>query len=473
MAINAVTDKAMGYTLWISFMNGFTSLVNNDVKDWASLEAIVDAEGAAARSIRYAVEPAREVSNAQMMNPGMSEIPLINGEPEDIQEKEAVAKQLEVVAEFDNNVFERVSLSPELYYASPMATAMYNKMVTAKESLILQYYGDGTGRQASLASVGAVVNDGSTDNITLVFNNVSSKPGCPYWIRENQKLVAYDNSGNAHDPAVTAGTVSYLKVISVDYSQKSAIVGAYASDGTKLDITGAGTLVADDALFNASDETNGGTFNLSSVADYGNLLYMPGLQSLGAADGRTVNGTVLSGSFGGTEVDAGGETLFFTRLGEGLSKLDRRVGNGKYDYPQIKTSYDTWRFLTDLDEGNKFLRPIEVIDDNGRGAKKYMYFHDDYACDVVRRRFVPDYEMWAEPKMIDAMAAEDATIAPPLSFRFTGFDYVKEPGNDKIFRFKIKDSQRVQRVQCHLQTYGTFICTQSASILRWKNFTLS
>jgi len=469
MAINAVTDKAMGYTLWIDFMDGFTSLVNNDVKDWASLEAIVDASGAAARSMRYAVEPAREVSNAQMMNPGQSEIPLINGEAEDIVEKEALAKQLEVVAEFDYNVFERVSKSPELYYASPMAKAMFNKMVTSKEHLLLQYYGDGTGRQASIS---AVAEDSGVLTITL--NNLHSKPGCPFWIRENQKLVPYTNAGVAHDPSVSAGTVAYLKVSSVDYENKQIVCQAFDSSDAQLTIDGVGTLAADDALFNYSDESNGGTFNLSSVADYGNLLYMPGLQSLGAADGRVVNGTTLSGAYAGTVADLGGRSLYFTDIAKGLAKLDRRVGQGKYEYPFIKVSYDTWRHLTDLDEGNKFLRPIEVIDDNGRGAKKYMYYHDDYACEVVRRRFVPDYEMIAEPKLMDSMASEDSTIEPPLAFKFTGFDYIREPENDRIFRFKINSSgQRVQRVQCHLQTYGTFICSQSAAILRWNNFTIN
>jgi hypothetical protein len=306
----------------------------------------------------------------------------------------------------------------------------------------------------------------------MAISNLSTKPGCIYWAREGQKLVPYANDGTAHDATDgAAGAFAYYKVTAVDYENKTMSVKGYTSAGVELTLTGENTIAAGDIWYNYSDEANGGVFDRTAFSDYGGLLYMPGLQSLAASDGRTVHSTVMSSSYAGTSIDKSGASLFFTDLGAGFSKMKRRVGEGKYEYPFIKASFDTWRHLIDLDEGSKHLKPVEVMSPNGRGEKKYVYYYDDQAAEVVGRRFVPDFEMWAEPRLIDPMGGPDVTNSAPLMFKFTGFDFIKEPESDSIFRFKINSSgQRVQRAQCHLQTYGTFVCTQAAGVIRWKNF---
>jgi hypothetical protein len=473
MAISAVTNKQLGYTLWIHFQDKFTSLVNNDVRDFASLEAVVDSAGAAARSVRYAVEPARPVSNAQMRDPGADGAAFINGEADTIVEKEALAKQLDVVGEFDYDVYKRAEKSPSEIYTGPMGMTLDRIAVNAKESLLTQYYGDGSGAQASVATIA-----GTTGTLDITLRNSSSYAGCPYWLRNRQKVVLASTAGVYHVPAVASGTPVYAVVSNMNYATKACSLTWYNSSDVALVVNGAGSpaCAADDVIYNYSDQSNGfaaAHINRGSVADWGGLLYMPGLQSLGANDGRTVNGTVLSGSYAGTVVDKSSANLFFTDFASLFDLIDRNVGEGKFEYPQLKCSYDTWTYTTNLDEGSKLLRPVVEQSPNGRGEKKYMYDHGDYSAALVARRFVPDFEIIAEPKLADVQGMEGVTKEGPLMFKFTGFEYIMEPGSSEMFRFKISGGSRIKTVQAHLGTYGTFVCTQSAAIGRITGFVIS
>ena len=482
MAINAVTNKQLGITLWIHFQNGFTSLVNNDVKDFQALEAIVDSTGAAAREVRFALQPARPVSNAQMRDPGGLNSVFISGESDTIVEKTALAKQLDVVGEFDYDVYMRAENDPSQVYVGPMGMAVDNLMFNAKEHILIQYYGDGSGVQAQLHStpvltvVADIGGSGVGSGLSFVIGNTSAYYGTIYNLREGQKLAAYTTSGSAHQPTVTSGTPAYLKVYSIvnTGSTKTCTVQAYDASDVLLNITAASAVAASDVLYNYSDVGNSGVAgNLSAVSDWGSLLYMPGLRSLGASDGRVTNGVTLSGVYGGSELDLGGASLFFTDFGKLFAKIQRRTAEGKYDYPMLKCSFDTWNYLINLDEGSKFLKPVIEQSPNGRGEKKYMYYYNEIAANVVGRRFVADSDIWAEPKLMDSMSVPGVTKEGPIMFKFTGFDYVKEPGSNDIFRFKITSAGRLKVVQTHMQTFGTFVATQSAAIGRIKNFLIA
>lgn len=465
MAINDVTSKALGITLQIYFEEGFTSLVNNDVEDFKSIEAISATDGAAAREIRFAVEPARQPSNVQMVDPGNANAPLINGFYDAIVERTAKAKQLEVVAEFDLDVYNRAKMDPSLVYIGPMQLALYNKMVSAKESLVKQFYGDGTGVQGTILGT-PTVNAGV---MTITLLNTSAALGCIYWIQEQQHLVAASTAGTVHQPTVTSGTPAYLKVTAVDYANKTISVMAYDASDVALNITAVNTVATTNILFNYSDIANITTLpDTTSVADYGALLYMPGLQSLGADDGRTVHGVALSGNYAGTVVDKGGAVLQFPVFSELANKLDRRVGRGKYIYNNLRCSYDAWDFMVNMDAGNQYLKPVENI----HGGKEYMFQRKNMAMVLDSHRFVPDFNIWAEPSLKDPMAAQGVTRTAPLQFKFTGFEYIKEPESDAIFRLKLVNGQRTRVVQCEMQTFGTFIATQNAAIGSIKNFTL-
>lgn len=476
MAIDAVTNKQLGITLWIHFQNGFTSLVNNDAKDFASLEALVDSSGAASREVRFALQPARPVSNAQMRNPGARNSAFISGEEDTIVEKTALAKQLDVVGEFDYDVYMRAEQDPTQVYVGPMGMAVDNLMFNAKEHLLIQYYGAGDGKQAEVAATPTViVNSGSLDLMTVAIGNTYAHDGTIYNLREGQKIVFYSTAGAAHVPGASSGTVTYCKVESIinTGATKSINVSGWSSADVQLNLNSVGAIVITDLIYNQSDVANGAHFTDASYTDYGAELYMPGLRSLAASDARVCNGVTMSGVYAGSEVNLSGANLHFTDLGSLFAKINRRVAEGKYDYPQLKCSFDVWNYLVNLDEGSKYLKPVVEQSPNGRGEKKYMYYHNDIAAALVGRRFVADTDIWAEPKLMDSMSVPGVTKDGPIMFKFTGFDYVKEPGSNEIFRFKILSGNRVKVVQTHMQTFGTFVATQSAGIGRVSNFLIS
>lgn len=467
MAISAVTSKALGTTLWIYFEEKFTSLVNNDVTEFAALEAMADPSGAASRQVNFAVEPARPVSNAQFRNPGANNAAFISGESSQILEKTATAKQIDIVAQFDVDVFKRAMLDPQSIYVGPMAMEMGNQALNAKEAIIVDYYGDGSGAVCSLGTVSAPTISGGV--MTLPVSNVSTLYGCIYWVREEQNLVFYNASGSVHQATTSSGTPAYYKVVGVDYANKTINVVCYDASGTLLTITAVNTIATGDIAYNYSDVAEGGVFNRSAISDFGGLLHMPGLQSLGAADGRVVNGVTLSNQYKGTEVDLSGANLNVTDFGQLLTSLQRRLG-AKYEHKTFKCSREVFQYIINLGESQKWFSP-EV---NSNGGKDYMYYHQNNKGTALKSsRWVPDYEIWAEPTLVDTQSTDGVTGKGPLMFKFTGFDFITLPGSSDIFNWKVSGGNRLKIVETHMSTYGTIICTQSAAIGRIKNFVIS
>ena len=474
MAIADVTAKALATTLQIRMEEGYIDLINNDVDDFASVEAMADATGAASREIRYALKGSRPVDNAQLVNPGAVEPAFIEGESSDIVEKTAKPKEINVACQFDQAVFARALADPSLVYAGVMDLTIFDQQVNSKEVVLRDYYGDATGARGTIATDNGTV---ASNAITYKLYNVSTKPGCPYWIEEGMKLMLVANDGTAVQPAVTSGTSAYIKVTSVDQlsSVKTITAQVYNAAGTLLTLdntaaqTSQGTAL-DCILYSYGDLAQGGLIDRTGITDWGYLLHMTGLQALSANDGRTIDGTVRSGRYAGTVLDKGDNTpLHFTDFANLLGQLVRKNGADKYDYPMAKCSEEVWNHLINLDEGNKFLRPME----NGRGAVDYYYVRKGQKIKFDSVRFCPDYDVWFEPKLKATMAGPDASNRAPILFKFTGFDYIQTPDSSSPFEWKVKGGQRLKVVEAHLQTFGQFVSQQASAIGRIKGGTIA
>ena len=469
-----VTAKALAYTLQIRMEEGYIDLINNDVEDFASLEAQTDPTGAASREIRYALKGSRPVDNAQLVDAGAIEAAFIEGESSDIVEKIAKPKEINVACQFDQAVFARAMQDPSLVYAGVMDLTIFDQQVNSKEVVLRDYYGDATGARGTVATDNGTV---ATNVITFKLYNISSKPGCPYWIEEGMKLMLFSNTGVAVHPAVASGTAAYIKVTAVDHLSATKTVSGqvYNAAGTLLTLsdtaaqTSQGTAL--DAIFYPyGDLAQGGLIDRTGITDWGYLLHMTGLQALSADDGRTIDGTVRSGRYAGTVIDkADASAYHFTDFANMLGQLVRKNGNEKYDYPMAKCSEEVWNHLINLDEGNKFLRPME----NNRGGMDYYYTRKGQKVKFDSVRFCPDYDIWFEPKLKSTMAGPDASSRAPLMFKFTGFDYIQKPDSDSPFEWKVKGGSRLKVVEAHLQTFGQFVSQQASAIGRIKGGTIS
>lgn len=459
------TTALMGKTLQIRFDDGWTSLVNSDVEDFAAIEAMKQEEGSVNRKFEFAVQGARNVSNAQLVSVGVNDAPFVEGSGTNISTYNAAAKQIEVVCQFDQPTFERAKRDPDLIYEDPMDAEIYDQQINAKEVILRDWATDGTGALCTSTGAGSI---GSGRVTVTVYNNYAfaTKPGFIYLMSEGMKLVSGINDGTEQTPTVSSGTFSYWLVESVDYDNNQMVISARDASDSELTVTV--TNLTDLSIFYpASDKAQlSGLLARDAVSDYGNLLHMPGRQSLGADDSRVVNEVTLTGSYAGTQKDCSGDDLHYTQFNDLLQRGARRVGRSKYDWKTMQASFKAYNHLINLDEGNKIIKHLE----NERGGRSYYYVRGRQKVELVEGRFCPDYEIWFEPSLREVKGSSNISRKAPVRFLFSGFDFIKDPDSGAMFRYKIKSGTRRKTIESTLQAWGTFVASQNAAILRMYNF---
>lgn len=459
-------------TLHSRFDEGWYNLINDDTEEFNSLLLKKDERGASSKDFTFAAQGARPVANAQLTKIDGRDRAFIQGKNSTITNHTAKAKKIQVVCEFDEDDWKRAEKDPEHAFENAMDLEVYNQAVNSKEIILRDYASDGTGALSTVTGAGTIAS-GEVTFTTYMNKDFATYPGWIFLMQEGMEIIFADSDGTERVPTVSAGTYSRYSVEEVDYEAKTFLAQAQDSDGTKLTVT-ATNVVDEDHVYPFSDKGQFGIIDRTSITDYGLEGHMPGLQSLGAADGRVTNGVTLSGVYAGTQVDVtdGGSNpaLFHTMFNKALAKANRRVGRDKFDYPAMKCSFDTWNHVINLDEGNKIIKPTM----NERGAVSYHYIRGKQQIELVEGRFCPDYEIWFEPKLKQPRGSKNVkTDKEPLKFLYSGYEFKKEPGSDKTWRYKVVGGVRVETIESHLQTYGTFVCGQSAALIRLTGFSIN
>ena len=459
-AVSEVTSKDLGNTLFLFQVADFMSLVNNDVKDWAAMNAYLDPKGVTSKGIQYALQAARQVSNAQAVAVGKANRQLVKGAAHSITTMTALSKQLEVASVFDDDVYQRAKEDPSQIHVEPMLLEMHNQNITAKENLVKQFYGDGTGVQATVASVTA---NSPTNKATVVVANSATKRGTIRWIQVGQRVAFCAANGTQSDFQATS--VAYYEVESVDIDANSFVVVAKTSAGVSANITGnAGSpaVSADDRVMNYGDLGQITAFqDLSgSDIDYDKGLYAPGLAVHSGASGQLLNGLALSGQYAATRLATGAVALdpsvHITKLFE---KLEDRNGVGEYVYPMLKCSPKLYRYAINADEDAVLLQPQQ----RERGGKVVKVAYGEMDTVLERCRFMPDYVMYAEPKKGSANSTLGTSLEP-IQFKFSGFDFIKDPETGAIFRNKLVGGERVAAWESQMRAFYTFVVLNHAAI---------
>lgn len=467
--VSAVTSKDLGNTLFLFQVADFMSLVNNDTKDWAAINAYLDPKGVTSKGVQYALQAARQVSNAQMISVGKTNRPLVSGSAHSIVNMTALTKQLEVASTFDDDVYARASADPSMIHVEPMLLEMHNQNLTAKEALVKQWYADGTGVQATVASVTAGT---PTNKATVVVQNGISYRGSIRWIQVGQKIAFCAADGTQHD--LEATSVAYYEVESVNFDSNSFVIVAKTAAGVSANITGnsgAAPVAAADRVHNFGDLAQLTAFqDLSGTdIDYDNCLYAPGLATHSQDDGRDLNGLALSGQYAGTRLELGGSVAFdpavhITRLFE---KLEDRNGVGEYIYPMLKCSPKMYRYAINADEDAVLLQPQQ----RERGGKAVKVAYGELDTVLERCRFMPDYVMYAEPKKGSANSTMGTSLEP-IQFKFSGFDFIKDPETGAIFRNKLVSGVRTAGWESQMRAFFTFVVLNHAAIGAIDGFTI-
>jgi hypothetical protein len=455
------SGKDLGNTLFLFQIADFMSLVNNDVDDWAALNAYLDPTGVTSKGVQYALKGVRQVSNAQHVAVGKNDRPLISGRKSSITTMTALSKQLEVVATFDDDVYRRAKEIPSDIHVAPMQLEMHDQNINAKEVMVKNWYGDGTGVQATVA---AITVGTPTNQVTIEVRNAMGYRGSIRWIQVGQKLAFCAADGTKHD--FEASSVSFYEVLSVDIPNNKFVIRAMTAADAAVSITGNGggaPVAAGDRIHNFGDLAQLTAFqDLSGTdIDYDKCLYPVGLATHSEDDGRSINGLALSGQYAGTRLTLSGSPSFdpalhITQLFE---LLEDRNGKGEYVYPKVKVSPKMYRYALNADEDAVILQPQQ----RERGGKVIKVAYGEMDTEFDRSRFMPDYVVYAEPVKGKANSTMGTSLEP-LQFKFSGFDFMADPETGAIFKNKLVSGARTAGWEAHMETFYAFVCLNHAAI---------
>ena len=342
-------------------------------------------------------------------------------------------------------------------YAEPLALELDSKLSAAKRRIAADLYGDGTGviGQASAA----VDTTGAGGYVTVTLSSANNARGHVGFFEYGDLLVNRNPDGSADNPT-TSGTFYAWRVKSKDRENNQVVLEAVDAGGAVLSLT-ASSIDAGDYLFRRGQPTGGeNPLDLSGViSDYGTISeVMAGLESLAAADGRTVHGIVMSGATAGSQIDAGGNPIDVKYIQKALDKVKVVVGQDRYKWKLMSMSPETQAALIESRETD---RRFMTVDDNKRGVKFFAYVHGNDTVEAYTSEYVPQKRIYFLP---EAKSSEKV-----IEFWGTDFETVKAQGMSD-FHLKPGSSGYVNTVTSFLQSIGVIICRHPAAIASVTNF---
>jgi len=453
MAFNDITTNALGNLLQIKFSDGIRNQISKDFRDW---EMVLKAKvsNSAARELRFMLLTAFGVDAVNYANPGQLDSPFPTADRSTLNEYTAKFKEIRTTIEVQYDLFERALQSPEKY-GEPIKVEMDSKLSASKRRLAADFHGDGTGAIATVASQ-AIVSGRSV----VQLSTADSARGHAGISEYEQKLVHRAANGGAGSAVtVSTGTFSYWIVKAKDRKTQKLTLQAVNTLGALVTVS-AWTPVAGEILYRKAQADASDIPDTTAIVDYGTATQvMAGLQSLTAADGRTIHGMVMEGAIAGSEFDAGAAPIDVSHIQEALSQAKVRVGQDQYSWKMMVQAPET---LDKLIEGRETDRRFNSMEDGTRGTRKFMYQHQNDSLEC----YTSEYCL---PKRVYIMP-ESKSNGKVLEFHGSDFKTVKAPGGGD-FHLKPSASGFVATVASYLQAIGVVICKHPASIAVIRNFT--
>ena len=466
--LSGVSNKDLGETLLLYQIKDFLSIVNSDTENFRAIAKYMDSEGVTANGIFYSLQTSREVSNAQHVAVGATNRVLTKGKSHTLQQYTVNSKQLEVAATFDDDVLARAKEAPESTVVDPVKMEMHNQNINSEEMIAKSWWGDGTGVQATVASL---TSGTPTNKATIVVYNQVAKRGTIRWIQKGQELHFVAANGTKLD-FECAATPAYYKVDSINLAANSFIITPYTSADVATTITGnsgSNPVAAEARVHNAGDYAQQGSSyqDLSGTdINYDGGLYPVGLATHSANDGRKIGTLTLDSTIGGTRYTASGSPSPDMIL-DLMRMLEDANGRGEFVYPSLDCSTKLYTYLLQADENAVVLQPQQ----RARGGKVITVAWGEGDTEFNRTRFCPDYIMYAAPMNGPRRGAFGEQQAP-LQFKFSGFDFMTNPGNNDIFFPKFISGEQVAAWVARMRSFYAFVCPHHPSLGSIAGFTV-
>lgn len=454
--------SGQGSLLQILFTAGVKVNVSKAFPEWDYIRKLRVSKSKA-RQAKFMIQSALGYAAIQSRNPGTSNRAFPRNQSVDLSEKTAEFKEYDVTLEVPYQVIDAEKDTPEKY-ASLLAIELDSKAIAQRRLMTCKWYLDGTGVHGTLAATPTTFTDGNVYTTMASTDTARGFAGC---FEIGDLFVPYSAAGVRSDVTVSSGTIDCYKVASRNYRTGEVVFTpqSYSSSTntyTALTATAAGTVASGDVWYRIGQQT---IPNLSSISDYDTATEeLLGLESFGAADGRTVQGITMSGGTAGTQFDNGGSAISVDVLQQLLSDGKINVGDGVYRWPLATMHPQT---LSALIRERETDRRFVTVDDNKRGVKFLAYQHEDDTVRLQGREFCHPKRIWMLPDPLEAGQPK------PLAMYGTDFMPVREPGSNSDWRLKATSNGYVAAAQAFMHSRMLYMCTHPASILMARNFTNS
>lgn len=461
MAFSNIDNLSLGSLLQIVFSNGVRNQISTDFRDWEMVKR-AKVGNSLARELRFMLQSSFGPAAVQYRNPGTSGRAFPRAQQVSLSEKTAKFKELAATIELEYNLWERASQSPEKY-AEPLAIEIDAKQSAMKRRLAADLYGDGTGVVGTLEASAAALTSPASNKLVFTLSDESSDRG-------HIGFFEYDDILVLREPDATASALNtnlstepvYWKVVDKDRSANTVTLQGLDSTFTAVaTIDTISNNVGDNEVFYRYDQPT--LPDLSSITDYGTVTeVIAGLESLAANDGRTVHGITMSGATGATHLDGSGNPVDVRHIQRLMSQVKVNVGQDRYRYKMMIQAPET---LDAFIESRETDRRFMAKEDSARGAKKFVYLHQNDELECYTTEYCPSKRLYILP---EAKSGEKV-----LEFHGSDFKAVRAKGGDEWMLKPSADGGHVNTMVSYLQAVGVIICKHPKAIAVLKNFTNS
>jgi hypothetical protein len=167
----------------------------------------------------------------------------------------------------------------------------------------------------------------------------------------------------------------------------------------------------------------------------------------------------MSGVTAGSQVDASGNPLDVSQIQELMSNVKTIVGQSAYSWKQLVMAPEA---LDSLIESRETDRRFNSVEDTTRGARKFVYQHQNDSLECITSEYVQKKLVYALPEAKSGQKVIESYM--------TDFEPVTMGNQMSEFHLKPVSGGYQRSVVSFMQAMGTLVVKHPASIAVLKNF---
>lgn len=460
MTFQNIDALNLGALLQIVFSEGVRNQLSQDYREWEQIKRW-RVGNTQARELRFSVQSSYGPAAIQYRNPGQGVARAFpTPQQSTVSEHTAKFKEVDATIELEYNLYDRAMQSPEKY-AEPLALEIQSKTIGSRRRIAADFYGDGTGVVGTIAA-GTALTSPASNKLVFQLSATDTARGGVGMFEYGDILVLKAAAGGASalDTNLATEPVSW-KVVSKDRkNDRVTLVGLDASGAEVATMSALTTPpAAGEVFYRVGQQTIPDL--TAAISDYATATEVyAGIESLAAADGRTVHGLVMSGALAGTQIDAATDPLDANMIQEAMDTVKVNVGQDQYRWLKMCMAPENHAKLISSRETD---RRFNSVEDAKRGIRYFAYQHGNDSVEAYTSEFI------GKKRIIGMPEAKGGKKV----IEYYGSDYkpVKVQGSGEFMLKPGADGGHVNAVVSYLHGILTLVNRHPASVWTLRNFT--